>query len=59
MFRHPLNPRPLPSRRSTNAQHSDELLALCLAAQLDALAQGRPAPDCGCVSTGDSAAEGA
>ena len=57
MFRHPFNPRPLPSRQRVSQQLTDELLALCLAAQLDARAQGRPAPDCGCLDGETNQAE--
>jgi len=49
MVRHPFNPRPLPSRQSVLRQLTDELLALCLAAQIAARAQDLPAPDCGCL----------
>lgn len=54
MFRHPLNPRPLPlsPRRATPARSamSDELMSLCLKAQFDALVARTSAPDCGCLA---------
>lgn len=53
MFRHPLNPRPLPqSARPASAARSaigDELMSLCLKAQFQAMIERTSAPDCGCL----------